>query len=287
MSSHEDLAFIGLGAMGGGMAQRLCAAGFPITVFNRTRARTAPLAAAGARVVDSPAEAAAAARIVVLSLSDEQAVEEVLFGQLAGHLSADAIVIDTSTVSPAYAVEAGKRLAKEGIRRVEACVLGNPAMAQAGALRVFTAGREEDVAEVRQVLETVGQDVKHVGGPGSASALKLAFNLILGNQVAALAEAVRLADGAGVDRDLFLTSLTASGFSSPTLAFRAEMVRNRRYTPAQFRLWLMHKDLHLAVAEAAARGAELPVTAAAAAQFAEAVRHGDGDKDAVVIVEPR
>ncbi|WP_320065218.1 NAD(P)-dependent oxidoreductase [Micromonospora sp. RTGN7] len=287
MSNHEDLAFIGLGAMGGGMARALCTAGFSITVFNRTRSRAEPLAAAGARVVNSPAEAADGTRVVVLSLSDEQAVEEILFGQLVGRLRADAIVVDTSTVSPAYAIEAGRRLAKEGVRRVEACVLGNPAMAQSGALRVFTAGREEDVAEVRTVLDTIGQEVRHVGGPGSASALKLAFNLILGNQIAALAEAVRLTDGAGVDRDMFLTALTASGFSSPTLAFRAEMVRGRRSEPAHFRLRLMHKDLALAVSEAAARGNELPVTAAAAARFAEGVRHGDGDRDAVAIVEAR
>lgn len=286
MSDHEDLAFIGLGAMGGGMAHALRTAGFPIMVFNRTRSRAEPLAAVGARVADSPAQAADGVRVVVLSLSDEQAVEEILFGQLAGRLRPDAVVVDTSTVSPAYAIEAGRRLAKEGVRRVEACVLGNPAMARSGALRVFTAGREEDVAEVRAVLDAIGQEVRHVGGPGSASALKLAFNLILGNQVAALAEAVRLTDGAGVDRDLFLTALTASGFSSPTLAFRAEMVRARRTEPAHFRLRLMHKDLALAVSEAAARGDELPVTAAAATRFAEGITRGHGDHDAIALIDP-
>ncbi|WP_430790430.1 NAD(P)-dependent oxidoreductase [Actinoplanes sp. G11-F43] len=285
MGSREDLAFVGLGAMGGGMARRLCAAGFAVTVFNRTPERIVPVAAAGARVAASAAEAAGAARIVVLSLADERAVDEVLFGAMAGRLRPGAVVVDTSTVSPAYAIEAAGRLDKEGIRRVEACVIGNPPMALAGRLRVFTAGPRENADEVRPVLDALGPDVRHVGPAGAAATLKLAFNLMLGNQVAAMAEAIRLTDGAGVDRDLLLTALTASGFSSPTLAFRAEMARERRYEPAQFRARLMLKDLELAIAEAGGHGRDLPVSAAAAARFAELVRSGAGDRDAAAVVD--
>ncbi|GAA3083853.1 NAD(P)-dependent oxidoreductase [Streptosporangium carneum] len=287
VSSDNELAFIGLGGMGAGMALRLREAGFPLVVHNRTAAKAVPLAGAGARVAASSAEAAGAARIVVLSLSDQTAVERVLFGELSGRLRPGALVVDTSTVSPAYSADAAERLAGIGVRRLEACVLGNPAMAHAGRLRVFTAGRAEDADEARDVLEALAQEVTHVGPAGSACAMKLAFNLILGNQIAALAEALLLADSAGLDRDLLLTAVAGSGLSSPTLAFRAELMRTRRYEPAAFRSALMEKDLRLAVGEAAARGLELPVTAGVAARFAEVVLAGDGDRDAAVVAEPR
>jgi 3-hydroxyisobutyrate dehydrogenase-like beta-hydroxyacid dehydrogenase len=287
MATDGELAVIGLGGMGAGMVQCLRAAGFSLVIFNRTAAKAERLASEGARVARSSAEAVRAARIVVLSLSDEVAVEQVLFGELAAELRHGALVVDTSTVSPAYSASATARLARRGARRVEACVLGNPRMAQSGNLRIFTAGQPRDADEARPVLSALAQEIRHIGPAGAACALKLAFNLVLGNQVAALAEALFLTDGVGLDRDLLLTTLASSGFSSPTLAFRAELIRARRYDPPAFRSALMEKDLRLAVGEAAAHGFALPVTAAAASRFADAVRVGDGDKDAAVVAELR
>lgn len=287
MNSGGEVAFIGLGGMGAGMAQSLRAAGFPLVVHNRTPTKAVPLAAAGARVAGSSAEAVRGARVVVLSLSDQSAVEMVLFGELAGVLSPGVLVVDTSTVAPAYSADATERLARIGVRRVEACVLGNPDMARAGKLRIFTAGEPSDVERVDDILNALGQEVRHVGPAGSACTLKLSFNLILGNQIAALAEAVTFAESAGLDRNLLLSALTRSGFSSPTLAFRAELMKTRCYEPAAFRSTLMEKDLRLAVDEAASHGLELPVTAGAAGLFTEAILAGDGDKDAAIIAELR
>jgi 3-hydroxyisobutyrate dehydrogenase-like beta-hydroxyacid dehydrogenase len=287
MDGYDDLAFIGLGSMGAGMARRLLDAGFPLVVHNRTPAKATTLAEAGARVAASSGDAAESARIVFLSLSDEAAVEQVLFAELSGRLRPGTLVLDTSTVSPEYSAGAAQRLARTGIRRVEACVIGNPAMARAGKLRILTAGQRADAVDVRAILQVLAQTIVHIGPYGSACALKLSFNMILGSQVAALAEAVCLAESVGVDRDLFLTALAGSGFSSPTLAFRADLIRSRRYLPAGFRAALMEKDLRLALDEAAARGLGLPVTAAAANRFGEAVRDGQGDKDAAVIADLR
>ncbi|MFI0349069.1 NAD(P)-dependent oxidoreductase [Actinomadura sp. 9N407] len=287
MNGRTGLAFIGLGAMGAGMARCLRAAGFGLVVHNRTAAKAAPLAEAGARVAASAAEAVAGAEVVVLSLADQPAVEKILFGELAGRLRKDALVVDTSTVSPAYSRAATERLNSAGVRRVEACVLGNPAMAEAGDLRVFTAGDRADAEEVGDVLEALSQQTLHVGPIGSACALKLSFNLILGNQVAALAEALAFGESSGLDRDVLLATLVKSGFSSPTLAFRAELMRTRRYEPAAFRSVLMEKDLRLAVGAAAEHGLTLPVTASAADRFTDTVLAGDGDKDAAVIAELR
>jgi 3-hydroxyisobutyrate dehydrogenase len=279
------VAVLGLGGMGGGMARALLGAGHAVTVFNRTREKAVPLAEAGATVADSPAKAVQDAEVVLLSLADEPAVEDVLFGQLVDELRDGQRVIDTSTVSPAFARSAAERLAARGLRRVEACVVGNPQMAAAGQLRVFTAGDAADVEAVRDVLEALGQEVVHLGDAGRASSLKLAFNLLLGVQTAGLAEAVALAEASGLTRTLLLDAIDASGWRSPVLSFRSRYMRAGSYAPAGFRSALMHKDLVLAQEEAAAHDVRLPVTECAAGRYEAVLAAGRGDEDAAVVAE--
>ena len=166
----NQLAFIGLGAMGGGMAARLQEQGYALTVYNRTAAKADQLVAGGALRTDSPEEAARGHRVVALSLSDERAVEDVLFERIVPVLTPGAYIVDTSTVSPGYARQAAARLADAGLHRVETCVVGNPLQARKGELRVFTAGEEADLAEVRPVHEALGSEIVHLGAPGTAAA---------------------------------------------------------------------------------------------------------------------
>lgn len=284
-SDDGHLAFIGLGNMGGGMAHRLLDAGRTLTVHNRTPSRAEPLAEAGATVAASAAEAAKGRSVVLLSLADEAAVEDVLFGQVAEVLAPGAVVIDTSTVSPAYARECAERLARTGLRRVEACVVGNPFQAREGKLRVYTSGEEDDIAGVADVLDTLGAQVVHLGAPGTAATLKLIFNLLLGAQVASLAEAVAYGVAAGLDRDKLLSSIAESGFSSIVMRFRAELMRKGAYEPAFFRSTLMEKDLRLALGDAVAAGVPLPVLDSVRECFARVNEAGDGGKDASVVIE--
>jgi 3-hydroxyisobutyrate dehydrogenase len=279
------LAFVGLGNMGGGMAARLLTQGFELTVHNRTAQKAAPLAAAGAVVADSPEAAVAGVGTVLISLADEHAVEEVLFGRIVPALAPGTVVVDTSTVSPGYAVEAARRLAEAGLRRVEACVVGNPLQAREGRLRVYVSGPDEDVAEVRPILDAIGSEVVPMGPFGTATTVKLIFNLLLGAQVASLAEAVGYGVTAGLDRDRLLEAVAASGFSSVVMRFRAELMRAGRYQPAFFRSVLMEKDLRLAVAAARGNGVDLPVLESVRAAFASVVEAGDGDLDAAVVIE--
>lgn len=283
--SARKVAVVGLGGMGSGLAFALVGTGFPVTVYNRTAAKAAPLGEAGAQLAESAAEAGKDADVVVLSLSDEAAVDEVLFGEMVGVLAPGTTIVDTSTVSPAYAQEAAARLAKAGLRRVEACVIGNPQMAKAGQLRVFAAGVESEVDEVREVLDALSQEVRYLGPSGRASALKLAFNLLLGIQTVALAETVAFAEGVGLDRELLLDALDNSGWRSPVLSFRAQFMRRRQYQPAGFRSALMQKDLRLAREEAGTHGVELPLAERASDRYAEAITAGRGDEDAAVVVE--
>lgn len=283
--SEKRLAVIGLGNMGGGMAHRLAGSGFDLTVYNRTAAKADPLVAAGATAAATPAEAAAGQRLVLLSLADEAAVEEVLFGAVVPVLAPGAVVVDTSTVSPQYARTAADRLAELGLRRVEACVVGNPLQARQGELRVFAAGADEDVEAALPVLETIGNELVRTGAPGTAATIKLIFNLLLGAQVASMAEAVAYGERAGLDRNGLLTAIAGSGFSSMVMRFRAELMRGGGYQPAFFRSVLMEKDLRLAVTDEAAADLSLPVLEAVRARFAAVVQAGDGDKDAAVVIE--
>ncbi|MCQ4084226.1 NAD(P)-dependent oxidoreductase [Streptomyces sp. RB6PN25] len=281
----DHLAFIGLGNMGGGMAHRLLGAGFALTVHNRTPHKAEPLVQQGATFAPDPAEAASGSRVVLLSLSDETVVEKILFDQVAPALEPGSLVIDTSTVSPDYARTAAGRLAALGLRRVEACVVGNPLQARKGELRIYTAGAEADADEVRDVLDAIGSEIVHLGAPGTATTVKLIFNLLLGAQVASLAEAVEYGVRAGIDRDQLLGSIAASGFSSVVMRFRAELMRSERYEPAFFRASLMEKDLRLAIEAAARSGVGLPVLESVRDRFVSVVEAGDGDKDASVIAE--
>ncbi|MFB9235115.1 NAD(P)-dependent oxidoreductase [Plantactinospora siamensis] len=280
------LAVVGLGGMGGGVARRLVAAGLAPTVFNRTRSRVDPLVAAGARAAASAAEAAATADIVMVSLSDERAVEEVLFTEMLPVLRPGTAVVEMTTLAPEYAREAARRLGEIGVRRVEACLVGNPEMAQAGQLRVFVAGERADVDDLRPVFDAMArQGMLYLGPTGRAAAMKLAFNLLLGVQTAGLAEAVVFAEQAGLDRELLLTAIQKSGWRSPVLNFRADFMRTRSYEPAGFRTALMAKDMRLAVGDAERQGVPLPMTRQAAQRYEAAVANGAGDRDAAVVVE--
>lgn len=283
--SSNTLAFIGLGRMGGGMAHRLLGAGYRLTVHNRTAERAVPLLAEGAVVAGSPAAAVADVRTVLLSLSDEAAVDKVLFGDVVPALEPGSTVIDTSTVSPEYARRCAARLAEAGLRRVEACVVGNPLQAREGQLRVFVSGADAEIEAVRPVLETIGSEIVPLGAPGAAATAKLILNLLLGAQVASLAEAVTYGQRTGLDRDRLLATIAGSGFSSQVMRFRAELMRTGSYQPAFFRSALMEKDLRLAVADAAQAGVEMPVLDTVRARFAAVVEAGDGDRDAAVLIE--
>lgn len=281
------VAVIGLGGMGSGMARSILAAGLPVVVFNRTASKATPLHEAGALVARSARAAASGAEVVLLSLADEGAVEEVLFGALHGVLRPGTTVVDASTVSPAFARAAAERLAEGGVRRVEACVVGNPQMAETGRLRVFAAGVESDVDGVRDVLGAIGQEIRYLGATGNGSALKLAFNGLLGVQTVALAEAVSYVESVGMSRELFLTAVEGSGWRSPVLSFRSDFMRRRNYGRPGFRAVLMHKDLALISAEAGTRGVRLPLVERAVGAFDLVLRAGRGDDDAAVVVEVR
>ena len=174
MAPNIPVCFIGLGALGQPMAANLLAAGVPLTVHNRSPERQQPLQAAGARVAGSPAEAAAAAQIHALCLTDAAAVEAVLRGPsglLAG-AEPGGLIIDFSTIDPASTQRLAAEAAQRGLSWLDAPVTGGTEGARQGTLSVLVGGEASDLERARPVLEVVGGTITHLGPLGSASAPK-------------------------------------------------------------------------------------------------------------------
>lgn len=266
---------IGLGAMGGGMAQRLLDRGHDLRVWNRSPERAE---AFGARATATPREAAAGASVVLVSVADGEALRRVTLGPdgaLAG-LADDAVLVNTSTVDPAEV----HALAGADRHVVDAGVLGNLDHARDGELRVYAGGAPEAFARCRAVLDDLGTEVLHVGALGAGMELKLVLNLVMGLEMQALAEATAFGSSRGLDRTLLLQVIAGSGFASPVMRFKTRRMVAGRYGEPDFRLRLMAKDLGL-VDDA---GVALPMTEAARASHDEAVAAGLGDLDCAAIL---
>lgn len=252
---------IGLGVMGGGMASRLLDQGHRIVVHNRTPARAEPFAARGAKVADSAAALAADVDVVLLSLAGEAPVEEQLFapdGVLAG-LPEHGVVMDTSTVSPEFARSVADRVAARGCTMLDACIIGNGQHARDGELRFMVGGDRAAYDRLTAVLDPLSKEVRHLGGHGLGATAKVMLNVLMGVEMQVLAESVVLAQRSGIDRELALDMISASGFSSPVMRYKAGVMRRDDYTAPQFRLDLMRKDLRLATEQARELGVATPV----------------------------
>ena len=270
------IAVIGLGTMGAAMADRLADTGATLRVFNRTRGRARP----GLAEAATPAEAAAGADLVLVSVADDAALREVLAGP-DGVFEADpGLVVNATTVAPGTVRE----LAARG-RLVDAGVLGNGRHARTGMLRCYVGGPDALVRRAEPVLAALGQQVLRVGPLGSGMSLKLIMNMVMGVEMQVLAEAVALGTVAGLDRQVVLDAVAGSGFAAPVMRFKAERMAGRSYARPDFRLRLMAKDLALAVAEAGSGGIALPMAAAASWSHEEAVGVGLGDDDCAAIAE--
>lgn len=280
------IGFVGLGAMGSSMAIRLAEAGFDVAAYNRSQAKAAPLAAHGISIAGTPAQAAAGADAVMLSLATEEAVREVLTGP-EGALAAarpGTLVADTSTVSPEAARALAAIVTQAGHRALDACVVGNARHARDGELRFMIGGAEADVSALRPVLDVLAKEVVRVGGHGMGATAKVTMNLLMGVQLQALAEAVVFGERAGLPREQLIEMIAASGFSSPVMRFKAGVMSRRAFGQADFRLSLMRKDLLLALAAAQRMGVPMPATTASYEVLTMAVNAGLGEHDCAAVL---
>ena len=274
------IGFAGLGTMGAGMARCLLTKGFPLTVWNRTPSRAAPLAVDGAHVAPTPRALALASDIVITCLADPMALEHVAFaddGLLAG-LREGARFIDTSTIGVPAALRLAAAAAARGVGYLEAPVTGSRLGAQAGTLVAMTGGPRELHDELLPVLGAFTARAIYVGPHGAAAMTKLVGNMIISFMLEGLAEGAVLAAHAGISIETLLEVVQASGFASPYWAFKGGQIARRDFD-AHFTLDLLHKDQALALAEGAARRVPLPALAAIHQVTSHARALGVGGED--------
>lgn len=284
------IGFIGLGNMGGGMAARLAESGFEIAVYNRTRSKAEEVASLGARVADSPSDAARDADVVMLSLANMHVVETMLFGDgnggdgVFGTLRDGGYVVDMSTVPPDFARGLAERAAGAGYRALDARVYGAPEHARSGELRFMVGGDEGDFEALQPVWEALGKETTYLGGPGMGATMKLVLNMLMGVQMPALAEAIVFGERAGLPRDKMFKMISGSGYSSPVMNFRCAIMARRAFDHDAFKLELMRKDMMLVLAESAGLGVPLPVSETAYSMLTAATQQGLGELDVAAIL---
>jgi 3-hydroxyisobutyrate dehydrogenase len=285
--AKQSVALMGLGTMGAGMAENLLKAGFPLTVWNRDRAKAERFAALGARVAESPADAALGADVVLSMLADDVASRAVWLGKdgALASVSDDAMVIDCGTVSPAWIAELAKAASARGVKMLDAPVTGSRAQAAAGQLWFLVGGAEETLAKVTDVLQAMSKEITHLGPVGSGATMKLVNNFLCGVQIASLAEGLVWLERSGLDREKALDLLKRGAPGSPLLAALSARMTSRDYA-VNFHLKLMEKDLRYAGEAAAEDGVELTTAANARSLFEQAIAEGYGEQDMSAVIEP-
>jgi 3-hydroxyisobutyrate dehydrogenase len=285
--SKPRIAFLGLGTMGSGMARRLLANGFPLTVFNRNVEKSKPFAAEGAQIARSSREVAAQSKVIISMLADDNASRTLWLGG-TGALAAATIgtvCIECSTVTVNWVRELSTVASGRGCEFLDAPVTGSKTQAAAGELNFLVGGDAATLEKVRPVLAAMSKAIVHIGPTGSGSLLKLINNFVCGVQVASLAEAMAMIERSGLDRAKALEILANGAPGSPLV----KAVSTRMTTPdfpPNFLLRLMAKDLGYAIQEGGKLSVELVTAKAALEDFQRAIGAGHGEKDIAAVVEP-
>jgi 3-hydroxyisobutyrate dehydrogenase len=272
------VAFVGLGAMGEPMARNLHQAGLLSHVWNRTAARAQALAAElGVTAADSPATLAAGADTVVLCVSADADVLDVV-AALASALRAGALVIDCSTVSADTARQAAAQLAARGVDFLDCPVSGGVEGARQGTLAIMCGGDAAAFARAQPVLAAMGRTITHFGPSGAGQAAKATNQIMCAGIIRAVAEAMAFARAQGLPLEPLVDTLGKGAGSSWYFVNRAPFMIREAY-PAGFRVRLHAKDLKICRDMAAQLGASLPVVDAMLAEYAELIAQGHGDED--------
>ncbi|MFZ6863325.1 NAD(P)-dependent oxidoreductase [Undibacterium sp. Ji67W] len=286
MQNKEHIAFLGTGLMGLPMAMRLLQAGYPLTVWNRTKAKTQPLAASGARVADLAAAAICSdgwhADVIITMLDSGPIVEEVLL-QILPALNAGSIVIDMSSTKQSEAVAFHNLLQKQGISFVDAPVSGGVIGAQNGALAVMAGASEGSFSRVKEVLSVFGQ-VTRVGEPGSGQLAKLCNQLIVGGTINIVAEALLLAQAGGADPAAVRQALRGGFAESRILEVHGQRMLDRNFTPGG-QVKSQAKDMRNILDAAKNFQLDLPLTNQAAAIFEHLLTSHPGADHSAALLE--
>jgi len=266
-TARPSLGFAGIGLMGLPMCRRLLAAGYPLTVWNRSPDKCAALVAAGARRVSTPAELCQAADLVLLCLADTAVVREVVFGPegVAKGAKAGQLLVDFSSLEPTATREMAAELAGlSGMRWLDAPVSGGTPGAEAGSLAIMVGGDAADLERVRPVLLSLGQRVTHMGPVGAGQVTKACNQMIVACNALVIAEVVALAEQSGVDASLIAEALAGGFADSRPLQILAPQMAQSRFEPVKWHVRTLLKDLDTAVKFSREQGSATPLSGLAA-----------------------
>jgi len=242
----KKIAYLGLGTMGAGMASNLLKAGYKLTVWNRSAEKCKPFARKGARLAESPADAIRDTDLVIYMLSNDQAVEEVVFGAngILSGIKEGQIAMDMSTVLPATSLREQQAYSKRGVDFLDAPVFGSKNESANAELWIMAAGKKDTFEKVKPVLQHLGQTIHYFGKNGNATAMKLVGNLIVALELEALSEGLVLARKAGLDLSTVMEVVKVADFRSPLLVSNGQNILKRDFSTS-FALKLMLKDAGL------------------------------------------
>src|SRR6476469_6784369 len=242
----KTICYLGLGTMGNGMASNLLKAGYEVTVWNRNAEKCEPFARKGARVADTPADAVRDVELAMYSLSNDQAVEEVVFGTkgILSGIKQGQIAIDMSTVLPATSLREQEAYSKRGVDFLDAPVFGSKQESADAKLWIMAAGNKAIFEKVKPVLGHLGQTIHYFGKNGNAAAMKLVGNLIVALEMEALAAGLVLARKAGLVLSTVMEVVKVADFRSPLLVSNGQNILKRDFSTS-FALKLMLKDAGL------------------------------------------
>ena len=275
-----SLGFVGLGALGLPMAINLNKAGFPLRVHTRSRKAETNPELEGATPCSNPAEASTGVDVLLLCVSDDAAVEEVLFGAdgAASQLGIGSVVLDCSTIAPATAQHCAERLERQKVHYMDAPVTGGTEGANRGSLTVLVGGASEPLERVRPILEVIGGSIHHFGGVGRGQQVKAVNQVLVAGSYAAVAEAVALGQRLELPMRQVIDALKNGAAGSWALDHRSTAMLEGRY-PLGFRVTLHRKDLGIALNAAKAVQLDLPVTKLVEQLELDLINNGHGDED--------
>jgi 3-hydroxyisobutyrate dehydrogenase-like beta-hydroxyacid dehydrogenase len=282
----KTISYLGLGTMGSGMATNLLKAGYKLTVWNRNAEKCEPFARKGARIAQTPADAVRDVDLIMYSLSNDQAVEEIVFG-LKGILSGSKegqIAIDMSTVLPATSLRELEAYAERGVDFLDAPVFGSKSESAQAKLWIMAAGNKAIFERVKPVLEHLGQTVHYFGKNGNGAAMKLVGNLIVALELEALSEGLVLAQKAGLDLRTVMEVVNVADFRSPLLVSNGQNILKRDFSPS-FALQLMLKDAGLIEKFGEELQSPLPGLRVIKKNLASAVALGFGKENASAVIK--
>jgi len=257
-----NIGFIGLGIMGKPMAKNLLKADYALSVYDVNSEAVEELKKAGATACNSVAEVAKSSKIIITMLPDSPQVEEVLLGEkgVISHAQPGSLVVDMSSIAPDSAIHVAKALKENKIRMIDAPVSGGEPKAIEGTLAIMVGGEQKDFDEVMPIFDVLGSSALLVGDIGSGNVCKLINQMIVGINIAALAEGLYLAEKAGTDPEKVFNAIKGGLAGSTVMNAKAPMMIEGNYTPG-FKIDLHIKDITNALATAQSNTMPVPLTA--------------------------